>query len=348
MSVGYTPETFGLLIVLAFAGVLGLGVVWRLLRGALKVAGVTSDGWALVALATLLGAGLLAGSVALDTQGERAPVVVTSKRETLWVTRRGGWNRTYQVSARATGAGPEQIVNLSPSQSRYDSLAEGDQFGVRMLRAGSLSVIRDERDSTRTVLPWPWLLGGGAALVVLVLAWRLVASLVVVVVVIGGVTLPLVNAYRDWLAAENLAPMTERATATVRDVTRVTEWRLSSRQTSRSQNRAFENFELPQHYDVVSLDLTPAGARTSVLGVDAVDVATGSPPVLAPGAHVDVRFAAGDPRDVRLDGRTRRWHWRDMVSVYTQIWGVLAILVVGALAWAWVMRRARRAARARR
>ncbi|MEP7307398.1 MAG: hypothetical protein ABJA98_17960 [Acidobacteriota bacterium] len=335
MSFGYTPESFGLIIVFGFVGIIVLGLFWRLFRAALRAVGVKSDGLSLAMFASLIAGLLLAGSLALDTFGERATALVTSKRETIQVTAQGGWRRTYQVGVRATGGGVAQIATLSPSDEEYDAVVEGDELGVRMLRAGSLSVVRDDRDNTWTILPWTWLLGLAIAVVMLVLAWRHLASLIIVIVVLGGVTLPLVNAYRDWRAAEDMSGITERATGTVRDVTRVTEWRFRTRASASSGERAFDEFQLPQHYDVVTLDLQPTGLRGPVLGVDAVDVAQHAPPVLAPGTRVDVRFAPRTPRDVRLDGHTRRWHWRDMLSVYGQIWFALAAVVAAAVAWAW-------------
>jgi hypothetical protein len=342
MSFGYTPESFGLIIVFGFVGVIVLGLLWRLFRAALRAAGITSDGLSLAMFAALIAGLLLAGSLALDTFGEHTTAVVTSKRETIQVTGQGGWRRTYQVGVRATGGGIAQIANLSPSREEYDAVLEGDRLGVRLLRAGSLSVVRDDRDNTWTILPWAWLLGLAIAVVTLVLAWRHLASLIIVIVVLGGVTWPLVNAYRDWRAAEDTNGITERATATVRNVTRVSEWRFRTRAGASSRERAFDEFQLPLHYDVVTLDLKPAGLRGSVLGVDAVDVAQNAPPVLAPGTRVEVRFDKQSPRDVRLDGHTRRWHWRDMLSVYGQIWFVLAVLVAIAVAWAWFTAGARR------
>ena len=342
MSVGYTPETFGLLIVLAFLAVLLLGGAWRVYRRVFLGVGGRSEGLALASFALFLGGLLLALSLALDALGTRTVAVVTSKRETVQVTARGGWRRTYQIGLKASSEPVAQGANLASSPALYDEVIDGDHLDVRLLRAGPFSLVRDARENTWTVVPWDWVVGAACGLAFVVLGWRYLSSLIVVVVVVAGVTLPMWVAYQDWRGAEFIAPMTERAVGTVREVTRVTEWRFRTSGNSSSRGRIFTEFSLPQHYDVVALDLTPVGQRGSVLGLDAVDVEKGAPPVLRPGARVEVRYAKADPRDVRLGGHTRRWHWRDMLAVYDQIGLVLALVGGLIVAGSWFLRPRRR------
>lgn len=344
MSLGYTPGAVGLVIILSLAALAGLGLVALVGRLALAAVGVRQSWTPLFLLAALVG-GVLALSLALDTVGARVTAVVTSKRETLAVTRSGGWNRTRQVAAHTTSGDPEQFLTLSPAVARYDALAEGDTIELRLLRAGPLSVVRDATLSTWTWLPWRWIAIGLLAAVALLVLWRVSPSTLVVGVLVGGVTWPLQQAWRDDRQANDLAPMTVPATGVVQEVTRVTEWRLASR-TSRRGN-AFSQYTLALPYDVVTLLVTPPGAKSAVLAVDAVDVAADAPPIATRGTALAVHYAPDDPRDVRIDGRARRWHWRDMAGLYGEDAGVLVLIVAGAVALSWGSTRIRQALGAR-
>lgn len=332
MSLGYTPGTVGLVIVLSLAALAGLGIVAFVARLVLGAVGIRRTWTPLFLLASLVG-GTLALSLALDTVGDRVAAVVTSKRETLTVTRRGGWNRTRQIAARTTSGEPEQFLTLSPTEARYDALAEGDTVPLRLLRAGPLSVVRDAQLTTWTWLPWGWIAAAGLAALAIVALWTLSRSLVVVAAVIVGVSWPLVSAWRDDRDANDLSRMTVTATGVVSDVIRVTRWRFGSG--TGSGSNTFSTFDVRVPYDVVELQVTPPGARGEVLAVDAVDVAAEAPPTATRGATVSLRYAPGQPRDVRLDGHTRRWHWRDMAGVYAEDIGLLLLFVAGALALSW-------------
>ena len=343
MSVGYTPESFGLIILGGFAAAIAVSLTYWLIRLVLRLLGVKKgDTWGFAIIAALLVGLFFTASVALDVVGEHDTAVVTSKQETLRVTRRGGWNRTATFGVRTTSGGDAQQAMLSASPARYDALAEGDTIDVRVLRYRGLSLIRDAALSTRTWVPWTWVTAGALAIVVVVMVWKLVPS----VLVIGGVLLfigyPIVQAARDQAQADDESAMTARATGTVVDVTRVTEWHLGSRRGSRS-GRGLTQYTLPQPYDVVEVEFTPPGARGKVLAVDAVDAEAPASPLLPRGATVNVRYAAADPRDVHIDGHTRRWHWRDMAHVYSESALVIAVLVGLAVAGAWFTRRVKRA-----
>lgn len=332
MSLGYTPGAVGLVIILSFAALAGLGIVAFVARLVLAAVGIRRSWTPLFLLATLIG-GVLALSLALDTVGARVTAVVTSKRETVTITRSGGWNRTRQVAAHTTSGDPQQFLTLSPTEARYDALAEGDTIALRLLRAGPLSVVRDAQMTTWTWLPWTWIGVGLLGALVVVGAWKTARSLVVVVAVVAGVTWPLVSAWRDDRDANDLARMSVTATGVVGDVTRGTEWRLGS--ATSSSSRTFTTFDVRVPYDVVEVQVTPPGARSAVLAVDAVDVAADAPPTATRGATVTLRYAPGQPRDVRLDGHTRRWHWRDMAGVYAEDIGLILVFVAGALALSW-------------
>lgn len=336
MSLAYTADAFGIVIALGLAALAGLGVVWLVGRVLLAMTGGNRSWTPAVVVAMLVGAALTL-SLALDTIGTRTRAVVTSRRETASVTRRGGWNRTTQLGLRTTGSGVEQFLTLSPSFERYDALVEGDTVDLRTLTIfRGVSLVRDAQQNSRTWLPWGWLFVGIGGAAAAFLAWKVSPTLVVVIAIVVGLGWPIVSAWRDDAAANDSAARTAHATATVRAVTRVTEWHLGSRRSSR-WSRAFDEYVLAQPYDVVTLEFTPPGALGSVLAVDAVDVAADAPPVAKADARMSVRFAAEHPRDAQLEGFTRRWHWRDMAGVYRESVLVLAVFVAGllALSWGW-------------
>lgn len=338
MSIAYTADAVGIVIALGLAGLAGLGIVWLVGRTLVAVVGGRRS-WTPFVVVAMLAGGALVLSLALDLIGTPTRAVVTSRRETARVTRRGGWNRTTQLGLRTAGSGVEQFLTLSPSYERYDALIEGDAVDLRTLTLSrAVSLVRDATQSTWTWLPWGWLAFGVAAAAAAFALWKLSPTVTIVIAIVAGLAWPLVSAWRDDAAANDTAARTEQATATVHEVTRVTAWHLGSRRSSRAR-RAFDEFVLVQPYDVVTLEFTPPGARGSVLAVDAVDVAGDAAPVALRDARVPVHFAASRPRDAQLDGYARRWHWRDMAGVYRESVLVVAVFLGGLLALSWGWRR---------
>ena len=351
MNFGYTPESFGWLILLAFGTIIGFAVLLLLIRIVLRLMGIKKDG---LVVMMFFGLGLLAFlglSLVLDSFGERVTGQITTKRESVVVNRRGSWRHDYLLGLRLDAQGLSlpmpggvdssmlesflkdagtQYSSYSPDVAMYDRLHEGDPLALRVLRIGGLSVLRPADQNTFSALPWGWLLVGLVVISLIVVLWRKLWWLFLIIAVLLFITVPLVNSFRAQLAANNLSDKTERATATVYDVKRVLDWNLTRR-----SSRRLGDYELAQPYEVVELQFTPRGARSAVIGVDAVDVDAKAPPLFTKGQTVEVRYAPDHPRDVRLDGQKRTWHLRDMIGFYMEsaLTIVVVLLFLGALAW---------------
>jgi hypothetical protein len=360
MNIGYTPESFGILILLGFVAVFVLVILSQLARLIARLFGSKNGALVFGLFAGMVALGFIGASFALDTMGERVSGRVTSRRETAWVNQRGGWRHLYQLNLSFSAKGVtlpavklndsgviesflkdkgEQHSTFNPDAATYDRTQVDDTIELRALRVGGLSLVRDAGRNTFTMLPWGWIGFGLLALAALTLAWRRIGSLVVIAVVPLVVIVPLVNAWRDQRAADDLSAMTARATATVREVTRVKEWDFGG---NRSRNNVFDEFALRQHYDVVNLEFTPEGYRGPVIGVDAIDAPTDSAPAFVNGTTVEIHYDPNNPREARVEGRSRTWHWRDMLGVYTDsLLALLAILILLSL-YGWVATRAKR------
>jgi len=363
MNFGYTPESFGLLIFLGFGALIVLVLLYQLARLIARLFGAKSDSLALGLFAGMVALFFFGASLALDTMGEHVSGRVLSRREAVWVSSRGGWRHQYQLDLSFSAKGvtlPAVKLNdagviegflkdkgaqhstFDPDAATYDRMQVNDPIDLRVLRLGGLSLVRDANRNTFTMLPWFWIVFGLLALALLILAWRLVGSLVIIGVAPLVVILPLVNAWRDQRAADDFSAMTARATATVREVTRVKVWDFAY---MRSRARDINRFELRQHYDVVNLEFTPAGYRGPVIGVDAIDAPNDSAPTLVKGAAVEIRYDPDNQREARLEGRSRTWHWRDMLGVYIDLSLVFVAILILLLLYGWFTTRAKRMAR---
>ena len=346
MNFGYTPESFGLLILLGFGALIVVVILFQLARLIARLFGAKSDSLALGLFAGMVALFFFGASLALDTMGERVSGRVMSRREAVWVSSRGGWRHQYQLDLSFSAKGvtlPAVKLNdagviegflkdkgaqhstFDPDAATYDRMQVNDPIDLRVLRLGGLSLVRDANRNTFTMLPWFWIVFGLLALALLILAWRLVGSLVIIGVAPLVVILPLVNAWRDQRAADDFSAMTARATATVREVTRVKVWDFAY---MRSRARDINRFELRQHYDVVNLEFTPAGYRGPVIGVDAIDAPNDSAPTFVKGAAVEIHYDPDNPREARLEGRSRTWHWRDMLGVYIDLSLVFVAILI--------------------
>jgi len=363
MNFGYTPESFGLLILLGFGALIAVVILFQLARLIARLFGAKSDSLALGLFAGMVALFFFGASLALDTMGERVSGRVMSRRETVWVSSRGGWRHRYQLDLSFSAKGvtlPAVKLNdagviegflkdkgaqhstFDPDAATYDRMQVNDPIDLRVLRLGGLSLVRDASRNTFTMLPWFWIVFGLLALGLLILAWRLVGPLVIIGVAPLVVIVPLVNAWRDQRAADDFSAMTARATATVREVTRVKVWDFAG---MRSRYRDIDRFELRQHYDVVNLEFTPAGYRGPVIGVDAIDAPNDSAPTFVKGAAVEIRYDPDNPREARMEGRSRTWHWRDMLGVYIDLSLVFVAILTLLLLYGWFTTRAKRMAR---
>jgi hypothetical protein len=363
MNFGYTPQSFGFLILLGFGALIAIVIIFQLARLIARLFGAKSDSLALGLFAGMMALFFFGASLALDTMGERVSGRVMSRREAVWVSSRGGWRHRYQLdlSFSAKGVTPPTVKlndagvieaflkdkgaqhsTFDPDAATYDRMQVNDPIDLRVLRLGGLSLVRDADRNTFTMLPWFWIIFSLLALALLILAWRLVGPLVILGIAPLVVIVPLVNAWRDQRAADDFSAMTARATATVREVRRVKIWDFAG---MRSRYRDIDRFELRQHYDVVNLEFTPAGYRGPVIGVDAIDALNDSAPTFVNGAAVEIRYDPDNPREARLEGRSRSWHWRDMLGVYIDLSLVFVGILILLLIYGWFTMRAKRMAR---
>jgi hypothetical protein len=363
MNFGYTPQSFGFLILLGFGALIAIVIIFQLARLIARLFGAKSDSLALGLFAGMMALFFFGASLALDTMGERVSGRVMSRREAVWVSSRGGWRHRYQLdlSFSAKGVTPPTVKlndagvieaflkdkgaqhsTFDPDAATYDRMQVNDPIDLRVLRLGGLSLVRDADRNTFTMLPWFWIIFSLLALALLILAWRLVGPLVILGIAPLVVIVPLVNAWRDQRAADDFSAMTARATATVREVRRVKIWDFAG---MRSRYRDIDRFELRQHYDVVNLEFTPAGYRGPVIGVDAIDAPNDSAPTFVNGAAVEIRYDPDNPREARLEGRSRSWHWRDMLGVYIDLSLVFVGILILLLIYGWFTMRAKRMAR---
>src|SRR5215471_4711004 len=231
MNIGYTPESFGILILLGFAAVFVLIILYQVARLIARLFGSKNDTLALGLFAGMMALIFFGASLALDAMGERVSGRVTSRREAVWVSHRGGWRHQYllDLSFSARGVTPpavklndsgviesflkdkgEQHSTFDPDAATYDRTQVNDTIELRALRVGGLSLVRDAGRNTFTMLPWGWIGFGLLALAGLILAWRWIGSLVVIAIVLLVVIVPIVNAWRDQRAADDLSAMTAR------------------------------------------------------------------------------------------------------------------------------------------
>ncbi len=350
MNVGYTPNSFGWLLLLIFGSFIIFPLLLLLTRLLLQLFGIRNNGLMLAVFFGSICLVLFSMSLALDMFGEQVAAQIVSKRETVTVDRSGDWRHSYllslQLDAKSlplpmpsgvdstllesflkdTGT---QFSSYSPDDATYDRFDKNDAFALRVLRIGGLSITRPISQSTFTVLPWGWLLAGFVVLGLFVMFWRNLWWGAVLIAVMLLITLPIMNANQAQRTVEDNSDKTERITAIVQNSHRITEWDFVRSRRSHSE------YELRQPYEIVEFQFTPRGARSPVIGIDAIDVAANAPPPFTKGQTVEVRYAPDEPRDVRVDGYTRSWPWRDMVGVYIDSALYIGVIVFVLLAFLW-------------
>jgi hypothetical protein len=284
----------------AAVGVLATWLVGVLCRRARLPAGLTLLAQVLTPVVLFY-----AGSLYLDAAGVVAAAHVESKDEHINYTPRspGGWTRSLWATVRFTGAdGPTQAV-LWLDAATFDALRPGSPIDVRYV-SWFPHIARPASESTRSLVPWRWLVrggfAGGAGVAIWLLLRRrsplLMAATFFAAFIAGAMWLVLPA---PWLPA--LDPPVLTAEAEVLRFRTVTRSFLDGRRT---------DVAAPQPWDLVELRFVPEGRDQPVVAVDGVDA--GSVPGLAIGSRVPVSYNLRDPRDARLPGpRTYRWReWR--------------------------------------
>lgn len=267
-------------------------------------------------------------SVYLDRQ-PTLPGVVEGKTETIDVDNDGGWSSVLRVrvSYVPPGENAPRSDELSADAAVYDRVTTGDPVEVRYLHLGGL--FKFSRLSDRSTLSI--LLGLRPQLTPILfiiglmgLLWWIAAAsqykalgipffLLLMAIVI------LLNSLPQWRAARPLVGEQATAVATVREVTRFTEV---------GGGDESEPVQLVQPFDLVQVEFIPEAWRDPVMAADIVDA--GSLP-LEIGGTVQVRYLVEQPRAVRLQGGTRSYLWKNILSSTTQM--VFLLLILAAMAF---------------
>jgi hypothetical protein len=311
---------------LAALFVLGRLLTWRQ-RGSLLPMALVAGG--ALAMGTAL-------SLFLDVQ-PGLPGVVEAKQEAIDI-RDARWTHTLRLMVRYTppGAGAPRSSLLQTDAGLYDRLQPGDPVNVRYLHLGGWFTFA--RISQRTTLSM--LVGSDLALV-----WAavLLGLLVLIGLTSGGlrkamggvlllVALPitlLLEPMHQWRTAAPLIGPQAQAAGTVLAVTRITEV---------GGGDESEPDRLWQPVDLVQVEFIPNGWQHAVKAADLLDAGSLS---LAPGDRVSVRYLAGAPRRVQIEGGERSYGMKNSVGLLAYPAALAGLL--GALALAAWMRRLARA-----
>jgi hypothetical protein len=360
MQIGVNSDSFPLLFLLSFAAIPALIVLLWVVQLLLRVLPIKNDLVSLAALLLVLAGGPFGASLALDRSGTVVPAQVVSKHERVVVRAWGDWRHELTMNLRYSPAnlplppftseddalletlrvnsGLETTV-LRPEPSLFDSLRPGDQVDLRILRVRDLfSLTRLAPQSTWSSLPPDLLRYSIIMLVVGAIIWHfrrnrafwLLASPVIAV----ALMLPLGRAYLEWQAREDLRGAPLRATATVQEVTRITQIGDEEGETV---------LEVPRQYDIVSFTFTPTGYQQAILTADGIDVGEGGRSRLSVGAVVDVAYDPRNPRAARLPDQSRSYIWWNMVAVYAD-WATMIVLALAVLVGVWLLNLRRRRA----
>ena len=261
-----------------------------------------------------------AGSLYLDAAGVVASAQVESKDERITYYSRGpaGWNRALWATVRFDGSdGPAQAV-LWLDAATFDALRLGSSIEVRYV-SWFPHIARPASESTRSLVPWRWLVRAAIAGAAGVAIWLLLRRRSPLLMFLTFFAATVAGAMWLIMPAPWLQPIAAPVLTAQAEVVRV-----------QTVTRSFVNgrrvdIPAPQPWDLVELRFVPEGRDQPVVAVDGVDV--GSAPGLAVGARVPVSYNADDPRDARLPG-ARTYRWREWQLLAEGV-ASLALVAVG-------------------
>ncbi len=286
-------------------------------------------GVALPALGVSGAPGLIGWS--LDRFGVVEEAVVADRRESIQIRGNGGWAPRYDIAVRLPESDRE-LIGLRADQTTFDALHFGDPVRIRSLPFRK-TIRRLERMPTAG-----WIRGESTLEWIAVL--RTLALVVVGLTVIGGrgragllraafgVALIGVGAWRGSRRIEPYRgePEPSGPFETVRGRVR-DQWRI---------DEVWGGLGVARPYLVVTIEFTPAGARSALLGVDAIDA--GSVAHLERGDQVEVRYAPGMPRRIRLPFGTRGFVEANRSTGVVLRGGLIGLLaLLAGLRW-WLVR----------
>ena len=282
MSIGTTLNNQTILLAASIVGLIAVPLALWLVVTVLQLAGrvlgfhFRIPGLVLVVAAI---AGLAGGSLLLDSSGVARPAQVIDKHEMVYTHPDGSWEQRLSLRVRYSTTGDPiprftttsaalldatgvhntiELATLAPAAADFDRLHLGDSIEVRISRVGTLfSIVRPANQTTRTLIP-PNILEDALAIGALVyLAYRLrktfVGKVVLAGVIVIACSVPLVLADQNWQRNSDLSGATEHATATVGQVTRVSEVEIGD------ENEGTQSVPILQPYDVVELSFVPTG-----------------------------------------------------------------------------------------
>lgn len=296
-----------LVIVVAVGGfLLGLYLLGRLLT-------LRRPESLLPLLLVIGGVVVLVGGISLYLDAQPTiPGVVESKSERIDVDDEGAWSHDLAVRVRYTrpDTGTERSDDLGADPAIFDRVSAGDRVDVRFLHVGGL--ISFARLSDRSTLS---MLVGAAAnptfVIMLAIAglfallwllstrpeWKV--GFRTAFVLLFAVAL-VVQFLPQWRASGPLRGTQATAVATVREVDRFTQVGGSDES---------EPEQLIQPFDLVEVTFVPVDWRAPVLAADIIDADSLA---LEPGGSVTVHYLEENPRNIRLEGGTRTYAWKNV------------------------------------
>ena len=315
MSFGSTPDTFLYEIFFSLGALASIGLL--ILLGALiqRLFRIRAGCFIPIFVIVVVVGTILGLSLYLDTAGELVPATITKKLETIHYRDEGDWQHNYEVWASyqlADGSAPSAHFTTTPAY--FDTLYEGGQVRVRSVSINQwFNLARFADQSTWTWIPWVWLQVGSGVILVGFIGWQLLKRrggwVLLVILLLLLATLPFVNKYNDWRAANDPSRTPLHANGVIQEVEEVTT--IDPMPGDGSGNEEWDtSIEVAQRYAIVVVRYTPQGYREAILGVDAVDLRDDSQPLLVD-SSVEINYAANDPRTVRLPNRTREHHLRN-------------------------------------
>ncbi|MFN8483424.1 MAG: hypothetical protein U0768_10315 [Anaerolineae bacterium] len=353
MSLGLTGENQILLLLICIVSIVvvplvfwGLSLITWLVRRLFRV---DLGGVWVFGLCIGIPLAILAGSLAIDALGQTRPAQVIQKSEPVRLhTADGTWSQGLSLVVRYDTAGAplprfteyimavmdaqhpgstQEIATLNPPAADFDRLHAGDSYDVRFFRLAQFaSLVRPADQSTWTVFPWLWIEGALMVVGLVFIAYFLRKTPLgywpLAILILFALTLPPLQGFYLWRQRDDLGAATQRATAEVKDVTRI--YRVFF-----GRGSSGSTYDLSQPFDIVQLSFTPPNFRDPVTIVDAIDADGKSPPEFGKGALVDIVYAPDDPRDGRIVGETRTHHLRTPLQIYSD--NALMLLLGGLL-----------------
>lgn len=362
MNIGSSASDIGLMVLLLFPALLAPAIligIGLLIGRILRLPALFAVAFAIGSVGVLL----IAGSVALDRSGQALPGLVERRTETVDLRPQGDWRHALSVSVRyrLDGGVPvddqpsfdESATTFQLTPAQFDRVPERGPTMLRVLPLfRSIALVRLADLTTLDLFPWLWI---GSVPLVLLLFWlggrlmssRVGAVLLVGLVAAGAIGIPTALSYRQWQASEELSSRPLRATAQVREVTRITQvdpFPCTPGSGSRCSRRD-TMFDVAQPYDIVQFDFVPEGAGGPVIGVDAIDALATSESSMAAGTTISIAYAPGEPRDAQILETTHTHYWRNALGFVVMVGG--GVLLVVALLW-WAVQRNQRTRRQRK